>query len=864
MHIFQTREMHFLYLAGCIMLYTMEGLTATMQSPPAEPFADSLSMKNIDINNRIALLFLEKEPNLAYYYADSSANASLEKNYPEGLKTALGIKGKISVMRGDYQQAITYFNKTGVLASQLKDTVGMIRGHLDLANVFLLIKDYEGAESHFGKALGFDSISGQPLLHANVYTGLWQLYWKKGNKDTVDYFQRKALAIYNANKNDRKMSREIANGFLKVEDFEQALNFYRVSLDFQRETGTKKDIADDLKNIGEIYLTQKTGSTALDYFFEAQKIYENLQNKTALFETAMSRGLSYLYMNEHEKALESLCDALNKANEIGSRSFMARANKSMAEVYEAYGFFDESVRYYKQYVALKDTLFSEEIARKTAELKANLEFEQKEKKIALLTEEKKALNESAAYQDQINKLTSKVLLFLGFSTFLIVALTALIYYRYKAKNQANKLLAKQYSKISKQKSALEDKSEIIKDNNIELEKARKTIETKNKALKEANEKLETLIDLRTTELKRTYNKLSFHIDNTPLAVMEWNDKMELIRWSSQAEKMFGWKASEVIGRHIQNLPLIKKDHQDSIDKIFAELLTGQKPRNFYKNKNYHKNGSLLDVEWSNSILFNEEGRLESILSIANDVTVREKAINDLQESNKELDNFIYRASHDLRGPITRLVGVVNLGMLEAKESVARKYFDLLGKVAFEMNAMLSRLLTVHEIYQHSFKTEEFVVKEELKSYVEEFRNKNLTFQVNLVYDIPARLKWKTDRVLFKTAMQNLIENAYVHGAGDNPCLNIKVRKINSHFVKFTISDNGMGFSEEVVDKIFNMFFQGTERSNLNYGLGLYLTKKSVERMGGSIALTKPVDDTTFEIILPNLQNQAIEQKVLQL
>ena len=185
------------------------------------------------------------------------------------------------------------------------------------------------------------------------------------------------------------------------------------------------------------------------------------------------------------------------------------------------------------------------------------------------------------------------------------------------------------------------------------------------------------------------------------------------------------------------------------------------------------------------------------------------------QSNKELDNFIYRASHDLRGPITRLVGVVNLGMLEAKESISRKYFDLLGKVAFEMNAMLSRLLTVHDIYQHRFKSEEFVVKEELKSYVEEFRNKNLTFQVNLVYDIPARLKWTTDRVLFKTAMQNLIENAYVHGACEHPCINIKVRKINGHFVKFTVSDNGLGFSEEVVDKIFNMFFQGTERSNLN-------------------------------------------------
>lgn len=856
--------MHFLNLAGCIFLFAIKGLAVPFDLPPANPFADSLSRKNVDINNRIAFHFLEKEPDLAFYYADSSAIISLEENYPEGLKTALEIKAKISVMRGDYSQALVYFNKAEVLASQIEDTVGMIQGHLDLANVFLLINDFEGAENHFGKALSLRSISKHPLLHANVYTGLWQLYWNKGDNDTVDYFQKKALDIYDANKNDRKISRKIADGFLKVEDFDQALSFYQTSLDFQRESGTKKEVADDLSNIGEIYLTKRIGAGALNYFFEARKIYEKLNNKTALFEMDMNIGRSYFYMQEHVKALEYIDKALNTAKAISSKSFIARANKTMAEVYEEYGYYDESIKYYKQYVALKDTLFGEERARKTAELKANLEFEQKEKEIALLTKEKKQLNENAAYKDQINKLTSNLLLILGFSTFLIILVTALIYYRYKTKKQANKLLEKQYAEISKQKSALEDQSEIIKDNNVELEKARKTIEAKNKALRGANEKLETLIDLRTTELKRTYHKLSFHIDNTPLAVLEWNDKMELIRWSSQAEKMFGWKASEVIGRHIQDLPLIKKDHKDSIDKIFAELLTGQKPRNFYKNKNYHKNGSLLDVEWSNSILFNEEGRLESILSIANNVTVREKAISDLRQSNKELDNFIYRASHDLRGPITRLVGVVNLGMLEAKESISRKYFDLLGKVAFEMNAMLSRLLTVHDIYQHRFKSEEFVVKEELKSYVEEFRNKNLTFQVNLVYDIPARLKWTTDRVLFKTAMQNLIENAYVHGACEHPCINIKVRKINGHFVKFTVSDNGLGFSEEVVDKIFNMFFQGTERSNLNYGLGLYLTKKSIERLGGSIALTKPVNDTTFEIILPNLQNEAIKQKVLQL
>ncbi|MDN5215374.1 PAS domain S-box protein [Fulvivirgaceae bacterium BMA12] len=856
--------MHFLSVLGCVLLFAVNGSAASIGFPSDNVSADSLSRKNVDINNRIAIHFLEKEPNLAFYYADSSATVALEKNYPDGLKTALGIKGKISVMRGDYQQAIMYFDKTRSLAVQLDDTVGVIQGHLDMAGVFLAIKDFDEAESHLIKALNFKGIIHHPSLHANVYTGLWQLYWNKGMIDTVAYFQSKALDIYNIHKDDRKISREIADGFLKVEDFEQALAFYQASLDFQRVNGTKKEVADDLKNIGEIYLTKNNGASALTYFYEAQRIYEKVKNKTALFEVEMDIGRSYFYMHEYDKALKSLNAALKIAKTIDSKSLKARVNKQIAVVYEKYGYFDESIKYYKNYVALKDTLFGEENARKIAELKANLEFEQKEKEIALLIKEKQQLNENAAYKDQINKLTSNLLLILGFSMLLIILLTVLIFYRYRAKKQDNKLLEKQYSEISKQKSILEGQSKIIKDNNMELEKARNTIETKNKALREANEKLETIIGQRTTELKRTYHKLSFHIDNTPLAVLEWNDKMELIRWSSQAEKIFGWKASEVIGCQIQNLPLIKKDHQDSIDKIFAELLTGQKPRNFYKNQNYHKNGSLIDVEWSNSILFNEEGRLESILSIANDVTIREKAIQDLQQSNMELDNFVYRASHDLRGPITRLVGIVNLGMLEAKERIARKYFDILGKVAFEMNAMLSRLLTVHEIYQHDFKSEDIVVKEELKSYVEEFRNKNLTFQINLVYDIPARLKWKTDRVLFKTAMQNLIENAFVNGAAVDPQINIKVRKINGHFVKLTLSDNGVGFSEDVVDKIFNMFFQGTERSNINYGLGLYLTKKSIERLGGSIALTKPVNNTTFEIILPNLQNKTVEQEVLQL
>ncbi len=856
--------MHFFHLKRSVLLFTLlvygNFAYAVQELSPT----DSLQRKNIDINNRIARHFLEREPNLAFYYADSAAVVALHQQYPQGLFEALSTKGKVAVIRGDFQQALSYLHKCRKIASSLKDSVWQIKNNIALASTYLLMEDFNTAKHHYNRALDFDMIVNHPVMHAKATTGLWQLYWHLNERDTLLYFQKNALDIYEHHKMDRDISQQIANAFLQVKNFDQALAYYVSSLNQQLEAGDQKAIADDMMNIGEIYLSKALGDLSLEYFQKAERIYLKSKSKSDLFNVGLSIAKVCLKEGLYDKAKVKLNECIDLARQLNSKLLESQAVMWQAKVYEEAREYASAIQYHKRFVALKDSIYGEEQNRKIAEIKANFEFEQKEQEVASLIKEKEQLNQNARYQQQIYQLNSNLLFILAISTLLVILVTILIFYRYRAKKQANKLLERQFLEISNQKAEIEAKSEIIKENNLELKRAREEIENKNDALKESNQQLGSLVDQRTTELKRTYNKLSFHINNTPLAVLEWNDKMELIRWSNQAEKIFGWKAEEMIGKQIQDLPLNKKDHQDSIDKIFAELLTGEKPRNFYQNKNYHKDGSLLDVEWSNSIRFNEKGRLESILSIANDVTLRETAIQELKNSNNELDNFIYRASHDLRGPITRLVGIVNLGMLEAKEEVSRKYFDLLGKVAFEMNAMLSRLLTVHEIDHHEYKLEEIALKDEIRGHVEEIRNKNLTFKFDLTYDIAANIKLKTDKKLLKIAVQNLIENAYVHSNDLDPKIVIKTRKINKYFIKITFSDNGVGFSEEVVDKIFTMFFQGSEKTKLSYGLGLFLSKRAVEKLGGNIALVRPVNDTVFELIMPNLQTAALQQKVLQL
>ncbi|MEO1653327.1 MAG: HAMP domain-containing sensor histidine kinase, partial [Bacteroidota bacterium] len=236
----------------------------------------------------------------------------------------------------------------------------------------------------------------------------------------------------------------------------------------------------------------------------------------------------------------------------------------------------------------------------------------------------------------------------------------------------------------------------------------------------------------------------------------------------------------------------------------------------------------------------------------------------LVRTNEELDLFIYRASHDLKGPLARLLGLTQLGKIESQDPKAQEYFDRLQNNVEIMDGLLDKLLMINVITQEirRFRKVTFqdVWGEVEATLARLILDKQPNIQVSIHFDKP----FFSDKSLLILILQNLVENALVyHDLESDTPPQIEIDfAIDSqrHCFILKVKDQGIGIEEAYRDKIFNMFFRGTEMSQTN-GLGLYIVKKAVEGLEGEIYLDSELNQyTCFEILLPHRTSR---KKVIQ-
>jgi len=145
-------------------------------------------------------------------------------------------------------------------------------------------------------------------------------------------------------------------------------------------------------------------------------------------------------------------------------------------------------------------------------------------------------------------------------------------------------------------------------------------------------------DLRSAErkLRHAERVLAQHIENTPLAVLEWSAEHRFVRWSGRAEEIFGWTAAEMLGTAWDEIRFVHEDDAERVSRIATRLVTGDEERNFCENRNYTKDGSVVHCEWNNSVLRDDEGNVISFLSLTKDITDRTRAELRVRESEERL------------------------------------------------------------------------------------------------------------------------------------------------------------------------------------------------------------------------------------
>lgn len=229
----------------------------------------------------------------------------------------------------------------------------------------------------------------------------------------------------------------------------------------------------------------------------------------------------------------------------------------------------------------------------------------------------------------------------------------------------------------------------------------------------------------------------------------------------------------------------------------------------------------------------------------------EQSNEQLSKTNAELDRFVYSTSHDLRAPLTSLMGLINIAHRSQDPQEIKRYFEMMRDRVHSLDNFIKDITDYSrnnrlEITREKVKLTEVALEvwESLKFAPEA---EHITFEMDIADDITV----ESDKNRLKVIISNLISNAirYHDTRKEHQFIRLKAHAQGRVFY-LKVEDNGQGIAPEYHTRIFDMFYRASEQSK-GSGLGLYIVKEALMKLSGSIHLeSSPGIGSTFTVKLP--------------
>lgn len=231
----------------------------------------------------------------------------------------------------------------------------------------------------------------------------------------------------------------------------------------------------------------------------------------------------------------------------------------------------------------------------------------------------------------------------------------------------------------------------------------------------------------------------------------------------------------------------------------------------------------------------------------------QRALADVEATTRDLNTFIYRSSHDLRGPLTSISGLLDILRQHLREEEALRYVGLVEDKTEHLGQLLGKLMESVEILAREPQPTTFAWDGLWEDVRQDIKKKPGRAEVELGLEAPAGLQIPTDRACLRLILNNLLHNAIDFRRRDGQAAWCKVRvRATGHELHVSIADNGIGMDEAIQQRAFEMFYRGSlQAQGIGNGMGLYTARKMAQLLGGTLTLeSKAGEGSEFTLTLP--------------
>ena len=356
-------------------------------------------------------------------------------------------------------------------------------------------------------------------------------------------------------------------------------------------------------------------------------------------------------------------------------------------------------------------------------------------------------------------------------------------------------------------------------------------------------------------IKKNETLLTQLFQNVPMAVVLLTDMGKVEQVNKGFEEMFGYSMDELKGKSINDFIVPEELVNEGVD--LNNLIASNRVVSL-ETLRKHRNGKLINV-----ILYGMPVMLENqtigIYGVYVDFTDRKRVEEELKIRNTELDNFVYKVSHDLRAPLSSILGLVNLAKLPGNTDNPMDYIDIIGEKVQHLDHFIGDVLSHSKNLKMEVTTSQVDFTKIIDRTFEELNYLTGAKEMKRTVKIEG-ITFYSDPWRIAEILRNLISNAIKYRQLEGVQSEITIKILVDHLrAEISFADNGIGISPENLAKVFEMFYRATEQSD-GSGIGLYIVKNAVEKLSGQISVaSQPLQGTRFNIILPNRINSVVSK-----